>query len=300
MKTMIQNLLLIILTFHYLSSVACVAQDDDVSSGDTEVLSAQESLVRQTIFPSSNISLGSIGRIVLSQESRAPEDDFGDNNIRKNNSFTHHKSVEHVFASLLRVTHDHLSPVSVNKDISSSSSSSFSSSSPLDLETHETQTLTTEQKWVSSVKVLSSLMESSMKSLIPFVLHHVLYENTLSPVCSSSLSKLVSGLRSNKAWAYSCKHLHAFFFFYSVSPDSPDTSSWYLFFHPLLSSPLFSSPWILSLFVYSGYFFHSFIDWCPWSILTMFILSIFCSLMFFLIVFLPFSFSCPFFTSLFI
>jgi len=117
-----------------------------------------------------------------------------------------HKSVEQVVdASLLRVTvGDHLLhvfPASLPSQISSSEASNIN-----DVD----QTTSTEQKWVSAVNFFTSSMESSFKKVIPFAYDYFNSNQEkkgtpFSPGCASSLSRVISGLRANKAWAFSCK-----------------------------------------------------------------------------------------------
>lgn len=61
-----------------------------------------------------------------------------------------------------------------------------------------------EEKWVSSVNFISSLTTLAIKASLPLSVS-LTYQKDLSSECSASLLKILSGLRENQAWAFSCK-----------------------------------------------------------------------------------------------
>lgn len=76
-----------------------------------------------------------------------------------------------------------------------SSSKHFSSKNP---------SSSVEDKWIKSSNIINELINSVIKSSLPLMLD-LAYTSNLSPKCSSSLLQILSGIRSNRAWALSCK-----------------------------------------------------------------------------------------------
>lgn len=64
--------------------------------------------------------------------------------------------------------------------------------------------ISVEEKWVSSVNFISSLTTLAIKASLPLSVS-LTYQKDLSSECSASLLKILSGLRENQAWAFSCK-----------------------------------------------------------------------------------------------
>lgn len=68
---------------------------------------------------------------------------------------------------------------------------------------------TVEEKWITSANILNDLINVAIKSSLPLMLD-LAYTSDLSPKCSESLLQILSGIKSNRGWALSCKFTLSF------------------------------------------------------------------------------------------
>lgn len=66
---------------------------------------------------------------------------------------------------------------------------------------------TVEEKWIKSASLINELINVAIKSSLPLILD-LAYSSDLSPKCSASMLQILSGIKSNRGWALSCKLTH--------------------------------------------------------------------------------------------
>lgn len=80
----------------------------------------------------------------------------------------------------------------------------YISSSNHDQSTKSSKNMSVEDKWIKSANIINELINAAIKSSLPLMLD-LAYSSDLSPKCSASLLQILSGIRSNRGWALSCK-----------------------------------------------------------------------------------------------
>ena len=159
--------------------------------------------------------------IVVSECLRTPsihhrESNFSNTNLNKLSHATN-ISVEEIVsieeASKLLEPKDVIKNIVSNvtktwSSITQSYVSNFDDSSSKHSSSSKNSSSSVEEKWIKSSNIINELINSVIKSSLPLMLD-LAYTSNLSPKCSSSLLQILSGIRSNRAWALSCKSFHS-------------------------------------------------------------------------------------------